>query len=224
MLRGRCAAGACWALDLGCGTGGNLPLLAGLCGSAVGLDLCAHALSLARSRQPGALLVRGDAMRAASVFRPGSFDVLTMFNVLYHQWVADPEEVLAQGRELLRPGGALLVTEPAFACLMRGHDRAGMGQRRFTLPAMRSMLRRAGFVNLRGTYFNAAGLLPALVLALWDRLRGGDAPRTTAEISHPPRVVETLLGAAMGGERWLVRRGLSVPVGLTLLCVGERRR
>jgi len=46
------------ALDIGCGTGGNLPLLAAFSSKVVGLDLSERALSLCAAKQDDAVLVR----------------------------------------------------------------------------------------------------------------------------------------------------------------------
>ena len=59
------------SLDLGCGTGRNLPRYAGF---AVGLDPSAEALAKARVRSPSVPLVRGSAH--ALPFRPGTFDTV----------------------------------------------------------------------------------------------------------------------------------------------------
>ncbi|GAB6175202.1 class I SAM-dependent methyltransferase [Desulfobaculum senezii] len=220
----RCRAGGTLALDIGCGTGGHLSLLADFCDTVVGLDRSRYALTHARAKHPRAALVCGDALHLARLFRAESFDVVTLFNVLYHQWVPSPQDVLEQVHQVLRPGGLLLLTEPAYSWLMRGHDAAGLGARRFSPGGVETMMRHAGFVGVEGTCFNALGLPPALVLAAWERLRGGGgAAATTAEIAHPPRIVEWVFSAAMAAERQVVRRGWRVPVGLTLCCHGEKR-
>lgn len=212
-------------LDVGCGTGGNLGLLSEFCEMVVGIDISQTALQLARQKHPKALLVRADAADAARVFRAEGFDFVTLFNVMYHEWMPPSAEVVRAMLDLLRPGGVLLVTEPAFPCLSRGHDKAGMGARRYTLPQMKDVMRGAGFVNIWGTYFNAVSVLPAYVLALIERgVRRGEQADGTVEIAHPPRPVAAGMSFAMAAERWLLRQGLTLPVGLTLLCSGEKRQ
>ena len=72
-------------LDLGCGTGRNLPLLPGNA-RAVGVDPCAQSLARARRRAPGALLVQARA--EALPFRSGAFDTVASGLVLCS--VTDP--------------------------------------------------------------------------------------------------------------------------------------
>ncbi len=49
-----------------------------------------------------------------SPFREQSFDALTYFDVIEH--VAEPEKFLASGRQLLTPGGTLVITTPDAGC------------------------------------------------------------------------------------------------------------
>ena len=86
-------------LDLGCGTGRNLPLLPPAPG--LGLDPSADALARARRRAAGARLVQGSA--EALPFRDGVFDTVVSGLVLCS--VADPARALAEVRRVLRPGG-----------------------------------------------------------------------------------------------------------------------
>jgi ubiquinone/menaquinone biosynthesis C-methylase UbiE len=93
-------------LDLGCGTGRNLPLFpAGV--RAVGVDPSREALARARRRAPGALLVQGSA--EALPFRDGCFDTVVSGLVLCS--VPDPARGLAEVRRVLRSGGALRALE-----------------------------------------------------------------------------------------------------------------
>jgi len=93
-------------LDLGCGTGRNLPLLDGRA-RPVGLDPCIETLQAARRRAPGVPLVRGVAERLP--FRTGSFDTAVSGLVLCS--VDDPPRTLGELRRVLAPGGTLRLLE-----------------------------------------------------------------------------------------------------------------
>ena len=94
-------------LEIGCGRGVALPVLARLCAPTrlVGLDIDAALLSEARRRleRTGveAELVHADAR--ALPFDAASFDVVVDFGTAYH--VARPEDVLREIGRVLRPGG-----------------------------------------------------------------------------------------------------------------------
>jgi ubiquinone/menaquinone biosynthesis C-methylase UbiE len=105
-------------LDLGCGTGRNLPLLpAGT--RAIGLDPSVHSLRRARQRAPGISLVIARA--EALPFRDGTFE--TVLSGLVFCTVEHPARGLAEVRRVLRPGGTLRMLEHVRADT-RWHARA----------------------------------------------------------------------------------------------------
>jgi len=94
------------ALDVGCGTGRNLPLYgAGV--RVIGLDPARDALLAARRRAPAVPLVQGDAQ--ALPFRDAAFDAVVSGLVFCS--VPDPARGLAEVKRVLRPGGALRMLE-----------------------------------------------------------------------------------------------------------------
>jgi len=93
-------------LDVGCGTGRNLPLFpAGA--RVVGLDPARDSLRKARRRAPGVPLVRASA--EALPFRDGAFD--TVVSGLVFCSVPDPLRALQEVKRVLAPGGQLRMLE-----------------------------------------------------------------------------------------------------------------
>ena len=93
-------------LDLGTGTGRNLPLYpAGV--QVVGVEPSSDALVRARRRAPGTPLVRATA--EALPFGDGVFDTVVCGLVLCS--VSDPSRALGELRRVLRPGGQLRALE-----------------------------------------------------------------------------------------------------------------
>ena len=93
-------------LDLGCGTGRNLALLAPT-PPPVGVDPCHDTLLKARARTPGAWLVQARA--EALPFRDGAFDTVTTGLVFCS--VSDPVGGLHEVARVLSPGGELRMLE-----------------------------------------------------------------------------------------------------------------
>jgi len=93
-------------LDLGCGTGRNLPLVpAGA--RAVGLEPSWDALQRARRRAPRVPVVVGSA--EALPFRDAAFD--TVLSGLVFCSIPDPNRGLREVRRVLRPDGELRMLE-----------------------------------------------------------------------------------------------------------------
>jgi ubiquinone/menaquinone biosynthesis C-methylase UbiE len=93
-------------LDLGCGTGRNLPLY-GASVRPVGLDPCIETLQAARRRSPGVPIVLGTAEQLP--FRSGTFD--TVVSGLVFCSVAQPPRAFVEVRRVLAAGGTLRMLE-----------------------------------------------------------------------------------------------------------------
>ena len=105
-------------LEIGCGFGFVIKKIAsrGVFSRAAGLDLSMPSLREAKGRVPGeVLLVEGDGARLP--FAPGSFDGILMTEVIEH--VPEPVLFLKAAKELLAPGGILVVTAPNEALINR---------------------------------------------------------------------------------------------------------
>jgi ubiquinone/menaquinone biosynthesis C-methylase UbiE len=113
------------ALDLGCGTGRNLPLF-GPGARAIGLDPCHESLLKARRRAPGVPLLRARA--EALPFRDGAFD--TVVSGLVFCSVGDVPRGLAEVRRVLKAGGVLRMLEH-----VRSTGRVGARLQDLTQPA-----------------------------------------------------------------------------------------
>jgi ubiquinone/menaquinone biosynthesis C-methylase UbiE len=93
-------------LDLGTGTGRNLPWF-NAAGPVVAIDPSPHNLRAARGRQPGALLVRARAEELP--FRDRTFD--TVVSGMVFCSVDEPDRGFAEVRRVLKAGGALRMIE-----------------------------------------------------------------------------------------------------------------
>ena len=99
-------------LDVGCGRGAILKLLASRANRAVGVDIDANARQLARAELmlagvPNCSLRKGDMYRLP--FADSEFNTIIIDDVLVD--AQKPVRALAEARRLLRPGGRLFVLE-----------------------------------------------------------------------------------------------------------------
>ncbi len=202
-------------LDAGCGTGFNLVALARL-GRTVGIDLSAEALRFCRER--GVRAVRGSLLRLP--FPGAAFDLVTSFDVIYHDWVPDDRAAVAEMARVLRPGGALLLRVPALEALRGAHDAEVLTRRRYTRPELVRLLESCGLELRRSTYCNSL-LLPLLFARrTLDRL----LRREGSDVGFLPAPLEALFRGVMSVEAWLVRRGLSLPLGASAVALAVKPR
>lgn len=151
-------------LDIGCGTGANLPMLCaavGPEGRVTGIDFSPYALQFALRQevQPNLALSQGDAQRLP--FPDQTFDVVTMLDVLEH--LPDDGVALAEVFRVLRPGGMIILTVPAYQHLWSAHDEALHHFRRYEKKQLGLVLRQAGLQTWRLSF--AMSLMPPLAWA-----------------------------------------------------------
>lgn len=213
-------------LDLGCGPGGNLGMLDSLHpGRIVGVDLSPIALSLAKENAPSATLVTAD-INERLPFEDASFDVVTIFNVLYHQWVQSEAAVFAEVARVLRPGGLLLFTEPAFDMLRRELDDAVMTRRRYHGADFDGWLEAAQLETLFSSYFTSFGMLILLAAKFINRAKKPWQSHDAADgidMRPIPGVLNEALMFVARTEAWCIGLGLRMPFGTTLVRLARKR-
>jgi SAM-dependent methyltransferase len=201
-------------LDLGCGTGGNLQMLSGF-GSVTGVELDDTAADLARQR--GHAPVLSGSLPDNLPVAEGDFDCVTLFDVLEH--VPQDAESLATVNRLLRPGGSVFITVPAFMFLWGPHDEAHHHQRRYRAKQLRGLLTNAGFGIEKLSYYNTWLFPPAALVRLLRKIvPGGDAG---LEVALPPKWLNGLLRGLFASERHVLSRA-NFPFGVSLLAVARK--
>jgi SAM-dependent methyltransferase len=206
-------------LDAGCGTGQMLKVLQQR-GNAVGLDLSEEAIMFASTRDAHNLVL-GSVTNPP--FASGTFDIAFALDVIEH--VDDDRAILEGLRELVRPGGALVVTVPAFQSLWSDHDKINHHRRRYRRRQMRAILQRAGFEVERITYCNTV-LFPIVwvvrhVQAFARKFRPKNEAEVSSDLKAYPRVINSLLYRLMLVEAWVVKR-IDLPIGVSILAVARK--
>ena len=100
--------GALRLLDFACGTGRVLATLENFADPAEGIDISENMVAVARAKCARARLHVGDILADPGLLA-GQFDVITCFRFLLNVESTMRQRVLARLREVLRPGGLLLV-------------------------------------------------------------------------------------------------------------------
>jgi SAM-dependent methyltransferase len=213
-------------LDLGCGTGGNLELLGDWDPKViVGVDLSPVALELAVAKNPHVRFVRADIGQALP-FADAAFDLVTSFNVLYHAWIEDERAVLAEVRRVLRAGGVMLATEPAFAVLARALDEVAMTRRRYRWREWVDLCRAAGLEVVFISYFTSFGFPLILAMKMFQRLRRPWSPHKPDDVAIDMRPLSRIVNALMFGiakvEADVIAHGVYMPFGTTLVCLAHK--
>lgn len=99
-------------LDVGCGDGGVVRMLARMGAHMTGLDPTPGQLEKARATPPAADETYVEAGGQAMPFDDGAFDCVLFFNSLHHVPLELQAKSLEESRRVLKAGGDLLVVEP----------------------------------------------------------------------------------------------------------------
>lgn len=205
--------------DIGCGCGMTLRELQDHGYQAVGVDASDTALSYCAAR--GVQAVKGSLPDHLGL-PPGQADAVLMLDVLEH--LDDDLSAMLAAIDLLRPGGFLIATVPAYQWLWTRRDEFHQHKRRYSLTRWRQTLSdaaaRCGSRPLMVSYFNtylfplaAAGRLASKLLPQPDR---------PGDMSIPPLGINRLLAGIFASERLPLQAGLPLPFGLSLLAVVQK--
>ena len=199
-------------LDIGCGTGANLEMLAEF-GAAQGVDVSADALAFCRAR--GLDQVRqGEAEQLP--YDDSQFDLVTALDVVEH--LDDDLGGLKEMRRVLRPQGRALIFVPAFMFLWGVQDDISNHRRRYTLSGIKDALQSSGFNLERATYANITFFFPILLGRILMRITGF---RPASENNLTIGGLNGVLGSLFGTEASLLRY-LNFPFGVSIICVARR--
>lgn len=211
-------------LDVGCGAGANLRLLARLLQPTYlgGFDVNEHCLAAARRKCPAADVYRADLRRPA--FHHAQYDLVTCCDVLCAAGLDRCDVGLSQLAERMSPRGRAVFHLPAYPWLFGEHDVAVGNIERYRADVVRSALERAGWAIELLTYRQCLAFPAVAAARLWRR-RGAAARSVVADPqSDLPR-------SQRGGFWWrnlsaientALCRGFRWPFGTSLVVIARR--
>jgi len=204
-------------------------------GQIVGVE-AVHDFLAAASRRGGRVLA--GLLPDELPLREESFDGALLFDVLEH--IDDDRAALQAVRRILKPGGLVMCSAPAYPWLWSSHDEVLGHARRYTARSLSRAAADAGLDPLRTTYFNtllAAPIVVARVLGGWrrtasadvssqgrgpeDRGRGPRAGRPRHDLRQPAPWLNALLARIFSFEARLLR-WVNLPFGISVLLVACR--
>ncbi len=198
-------------LEVGCGPGGNLELLKRF-GDVRAIEPDAE--SRAYAAETAGVPVDGGLLPDGLPDLGGPFDMVCAFDVIEH--VDDDAGAVAALGRLLKPGGFLVTTVPAYAWMWSEHDARHHHKRRYALADYRRLF--DGLKVRRATHFNSVLFPPIAAVRLAKsglRIQGGD------DEAMPSPLVNRVLKGLFASERRILG-ATDLPFGVSILMIAER--
>jgi len=204
-------------LDAGCGTGGMFNLLAKY-GKVYGVDQSPLAIKYAKEKNIAVALTVASV--ASLPYGDNTFDIVICFDVLYHALAGSDTHALQEFQRVLRPGGVLIIREPAYNWLRGHHDKLVWTRSRYSKQELVSKLEAAGFAVKKASYINFFLFPLALVKRLSERWYPQKDIVNSTFRTNP--IMNMLFKQALFFEALLIRY-VNFPFGLSVLCVARKK-
>lgn len=201
-------------LEVGCGMGGNLPMLKGL-GQVTGIEADEPARDWV-GRHLGIAVHAGQLPDRLQLPPGARFGLVCLLDVLEH--VEDDVGSLHALGEVLETKGKILITVPAYQWLWSAHDESLHHFRRYTASQLRKVAERAGLRVARISYFNTL-LFPLAVLARFASTATGR--KGLAGNDLPPRWINGFFRRIFASEACVLKHA-SLPFGVSIVAVLAR--
>jgi SAM-dependent methyltransferase len=200
--------------ELGCGTGGNLAELARE-HDVLGVECSPHALIHARRRLGHRVL--GGSLPDDVDLPPDSFDVVLLTDVLEH--IEDDTRSAQTAVRLLRPGGIVVATVPAYQWLYSPRDAHHHHVRRYSKRRFSSLWTTPESRIELVSHYNTLLFAPAAVVRLISKYL--PFPSAPGDLITPPAILNMALAHTLQSEANLLGR-LPLPFGLSLVSVARK--
>jgi len=209
------------ALDLGCGLGGFLPDLHKLGYDVYAADTDLTSLKHCRERGFGNVLLSDSY---SLPFADDSFDLITLFDAIEH--IEDDHRAMREVARVLKPGGKVIISVPAYAFLFANNDRVAQHYRRYNRPGVRALYQQAGLEVERNTHTNVLLfplILPSvLIIKLLEKMIDREQKAGHSNLSWPiPRWLNAILYRIFASEL-VFSRHFDWPLGHSIAAIAGK--
>ncbi|MDX9702641.1 MAG: class I SAM-dependent methyltransferase [Candidatus Auribacterota bacterium] len=197
-------------LDVGCGCGANLAAVSRIC-DATGIEPSFEGIAYCRKRR---LHVTKGALPEKLSVPKNYFDAVLLIDVLEH--IDDDKASICAILDVLKPGGIILVTVPAYQWLYTGRDKMHHHKRRYNRRQIHEVVASQGFAREILSYYNFWLFPFALMERLSKKLFATDTPKP--DVTVPPALINHIMRLIFQSERFLLQY-VVLPFGLSLIGV-----
>lgn len=157
-------------------------------------------------------------------FEDSSFDWVCAFDVIEH--IEDDTRAMTEIKRVLRPGGRVFFTVPAYQFLWSEHDDINHHFRRYTQKKFEALCSAAGFILKQSSYFNFF-LFPfiAFVRLVGRIFYRKDKNNKSSDFQKfkGNNLVNKVLYQVFKSEKEILGSNTNLPFGVSFLYIGEKR-
>ncbi len=199
-------------LDAGTGTGVMMDFLKKY-GKVTGIDKSEDAVAYCRKRGFNNVHL---APAESLPFQNGTFDLICAMDLLEH--VENDKILLGEFHRVLKQGGLLFATVPAYGFLWTAHDEINAHKRRYSSHRLKRLIESSNFNVEKFTYFNCI-LFPFIALIkIMRKFFSKKQSGVRSDFIKIPRWADRLLETIFSFERVLLSIA-SLPYGVSLMCL-----
>lgn len=202
-------------LDAGCGVGAHFPLLSKRATTVIGVDISQEALDQTHGAYGEKVRASVEEMSVAD----SSVDFAVCTDVLEH---VDDTKAVAELRRVLKPGGVVYVTVPAFEMLWNENDDYAHHKRRYRKHELLALFMHEGFSIAYCNFWNRLFFVPVWLVA-HTYTRGSKKEELKNNLSLVPAWLNEPLKMWMAIEN-AVARYIPFPFGVSLALVAVKNR
>src|SRR3989344_2055397 len=203
-------------LDIGCGTGIIMREMQKY-GTVFGIDIEMLALQLCKKR---GLLNLSKSSAVNAPFKDASFDIVTIFDILYHKAIKNDKDVLAEAFRILKQNGTLVITDTADIGVKSRHDLATHTRERYTAKKMINRLEASGLKVTKITHYNSI-LLPFIYIMrrVDNAINKGKPP--ASDIKKTNKMLNSILYFPFIIESFIIKF-FDIPFGVSIFCIAKK--
>lgn len=202
-------------LEIGSGMGGNLSMLEKF-GNVTAIEMDADAVKYTQEAYKASILQGSLPDNIPNADR--KYDVVCLFDVLEH--IDNDVEALESIKKLMKPGGLLILTVPAYQWLFGTHDKFLHHYRRYSRKRLLTQLNSSGLDVIKSGYFNFI-LFPLVVLVrLFDVLKRSQSP---SGYGVPSSFVNFMFFNIFRIERFLIPT-IFFPMGSSIMAIAKNKK
>ncbi len=200
-------------LEVGCGTGGNLDMLAEF-GEVVGLEPNEFARKYIKETKK--IQVESCYLpKKLPPLKAEEFDVIAMFDVLEH--IEEDEETISCLKKYLKKNGYFILTVPAYQFLWSHHDVINHHKRRYVVKELVTIAQQENLTILKKSYFDFFLFPLIFALRTFHTLLG----KKVEYAKMPNRLLGYLFYKIFSMERILLKY-LRLPFGVSIMFVARK--